>query len=988
MRVLLLIILVGVLAAPSFAAPSLIPKIANPGFEEVIPGNDAPGWGWHCTAQAGFTSDTSNPHSGNRCVVFQNESETAPEVYARLWQTVSVLPGTEYELSLWVRGENVDPGQHLTDWNSYTLQIPVATYGWQKITTIFTTKPDQGALNIGINISNKCKALAIDDIYLRPVGSKISGSGIEGSYLIPGRVDGDNSSASLAVFITSVCDANVTLNAEISAGPESLFAESGEINPGENQIIWEWQSGTTFTRNLRLSLKVTDAEGKVLLETGKDIEKLSSAIILNTIDDVDKRLARFNSLYEECRIQGVPLDYPDTCKTMLEQFIPLARGDVKSGELRRADFSVRDFNRSLDETEEWMRFYLENPKLAPVVRRYQTGKVDIEGTSFIADRKDSKGKSDRGPIFFCGYGAFDQVRKDMPRWPGYGTNIIQFSEFGPSAVLPSEDKISYAQIYILMKTLDDAAKHNVGVDFLISPHYFPEWPLVKWPHLGLGGGGWLGHCVDAPEAKQVIEQYLRIVIPLIKDKPALRSICLTNEPIFDRAAACYNTMGLWVDYLRGIHGDISTMNERYISSYKSFEEVPIPGGQDFSSPQFYDYCIFNKERFGGWHKWMADVIHEMAPNLPIHAKLCLILELPSRNFSTWGVDPEYFAHAMEINWNDCYYSPGPQDGWAASWQFQNQTYDLQRSMSLKPIFNSENHPTRDGSSDYVKPEHFRSLLWQGAIHGQGATAIWVWHRAQPGNESTYPFYGNVMDRPGCAHSTGTTCLDLNRFAEEVTALQNVKAPVAIVYSKASSMRDATYNDITNRAYAALSFCGVKIDFISERQLEERKGKAYRMIILPQATHLTEGSFKALCALPRSVRLVTIGEQPLNDQFTRPLPESEVSVIRNRSLAVDGKLAPEQIWPVLLNELTRMKALSPVSVVDARTGKPVWGVEWLVAKDKGRSIINIINQLDKPVEVKIIRGDRRLMARDLLTLGARGEVGVLNPITPVLAVIDR
>ena len=109
----------------AWAGTSVVPVITDPGFEVIAPNNAAPGWAWITTAQAGFYSDTTNPHSGSRCLVFTNNSQMTPQVYGRLSQTISVSPNTKYELSVWVRGEDVAQGEHLTDWSSYTLFIPL-----------------------------------------------------------------------------------------------------------------------------------------------------------------------------------------------------------------------------------------------------------------------------------------------------------------------------------------------------------------------------------------------------------------------------------------------------------------------------------------------------------------------------------------------------------------------------------------------------------------------------------------------------------------------------------------------------------------------------------------------------------------------------------------------------------------------------------------------------------------------------------------------
>jgi hypothetical protein len=143
------------------------------------------------------------------------------------------------------------------------------------------------------------------------------------------------------------------------------------------------------------------------------------------IDLAQVRLTEFNQLYEQCRLAGIPLDYPTVAKTVLEQFIPLARQDAEGADAKRAGFAVKDFQRTLDKSIAEMKAYLQQPSLAPNARRFQTGRVEVRGLSFIANRTDAHGHRDRGPVFFCGYGHFDQVRKDMPRWPGYGVNVIQ-----------------------------------------------------------------------------------------------------------------------------------------------------------------------------------------------------------------------------------------------------------------------------------------------------------------------------------------------------------------------------------------------------------------------------------------------------------------------------------------------------------------------------------------------------------------------------------
>ena len=92
MRVLALVVICFSLVAPVMGA-SMVPVIPNAGFEDVQPGNDAPGWGGYIRANAGWHSDTANPHSGKRCMVFWDNSDIAPEVYELAVKEISAKFG-------------------------------------------------------------------------------------------------------------------------------------------------------------------------------------------------------------------------------------------------------------------------------------------------------------------------------------------------------------------------------------------------------------------------------------------------------------------------------------------------------------------------------------------------------------------------------------------------------------------------------------------------------------------------------------------------------------------------------------------------------------------------------------------------------------------------------------------------------------------------------------------------------------------------------
>ncbi len=980
MRYILTVLALAVLAGPAAASSSYIPALADPGFEA-----NAKGWGWHIFGpfQVSYTLSSTNPHSGKTCLEFTCSTPLTPNWFGRFESYANVLPSTRYELSCWVRGEEVSGeggSSHFTDWGGYTLNLPTGTFGWKRVSVEFNTNPGQTTVALGLNIVNKCKTLALDDIELRPVGGRLEGKGISGIILCKPKVIGHNTPVATRLFVDcSATDAAVVESTVTTAGFTQVDYRRWFAKPGSNKFEWEWNTGMLPFGRYNCTVRVLDEHNQALATGAMDVQVVDSPI-MGDIDKVEVRKKEFDSLYRQCQAKGIRLDYPTVAKTMLEQFIPLSRDDVRAGLDWRAKFAITDFNRTLDNGIKEMKAYLADPTLAPVAKRYQTSETTVDGLSFVGDRVDSLGHKDRGPVFFCGFGHFPQARKDMPRWPGYGVNIIQSAEFGPAQVFPAEDKVDLQLVNEILKAFDDAAKHNVRVDLLLSPHYFPAWAMQKYPQLAKGGGGFLGYCVDDPAAKQIVEKFLRLIVPMSKDKPALNSFCLSNEPMFNNTANCDNTRDMWNAYLTRLYGSIDALNKNYGSSYKSFNDVPAGGWND---PQFYDYCMFNNERFVAWHKWMGDICHEIAPNVPVHAKV--MSTALNRDFVTAGDDHELFGRQLDLNGNDCYMFPTHNQDWPIDPWLQNSTYDMQRSFARKPIFNSENHIAPDGSTFYMSPSHYRVALWQGAIHGQGATTIWVWEREFINRNG---FVGNVMDRPGCAQAVGVTCLDLNRFADEVTALENAEAPVAVVYSMSSMIRHGPeHAGALMKAYVALNFCGIKIDFISERQLAEGKGKQYKVIVVPEVETITDAAFDAIRALPTSTRLLFLGTCFARDPYGHERDEQQIKdVIAGGTVLTNGDQRKD-LWPQLRKELESAGALPEWSVVDAKTGEPVWGLEWLPASVGGRTIINMLNYTHR-VEVKVLRSGKEVPAKDLLSLGGREPVSLVKALTPVLAEVSE
>ena len=577
------------------------------------------------------------------------------------------------------------------------------------------------------------------------------------------------------------------------------------------------------------------------------------------------------------------------------------------------------------------------------------------------------------------------MRAGIERFPAYGVNIVQI-EFGPNSVFRREGETTDASVRDTLAILDRAARAGVAVNLLISPHYFPGWMLEKYPHLRKRREGFLHYCLHAPEGQELLRQFIAAIIPPLKAHPALHSICLSNEPV-NVEEPCPAAEKEWRVWLRTRHGDVATLNARWHTEHKEFEAVPLPNPYDPAgpprpSPQWLDYLRFNQEWFAGWHKGLADAVHAAAPNLPVHAK-GMTWTFMNDGDVRYGADAELFAGFSDINGNDScnWYSRRPGE-FAQGWQANASAYDLQRSAKDAPVFNSENHLILDRDTGPIPPEHVRAALWQGAIHGQSATTLWVWERTfDPKSD----FAGSIMHRPACAEAVGRVCHDLNRAAPAVTALQRLKPDVVILHSLSAKVWDGgRASDCAGKLYTALSFTGLKIGYVTERQLERGEAPAAPLLLIPNALHLSDAAFAGLKRYRGRVLLVGEGDLLTRSEYGTERTER----VQGEAIPFQyGKTTWRDLWQAILPKLAQWR-MRPAAQLSGADGKPAWGVAWLCADTPEGTVVNLCNYRPEPMPVRLARAGAPVRAADILSGEPAGPALTLQPLETRLLRVGR
>ena len=350
-------------------------------------------------------------------------------------------------------------------------------------------------------------------------------------------------------------------------------------------------------------------------------------------------------------------------------------------------------------------------------------------------------------------------------------------------------------------------------------------------------GGWCGHiiadkwsggvsgancviCLESPHTRQAcVEAYRKILPPQMQSKTRLISL-LDYEYFY--ICYCDATRDVFRSWLKEKFGVIERLNQAWGTHHGDFAEVQLPDfrQREANDAKRYDWLDFNLWRFTQFMKWAKAQQRQIDPDIPMAT--CA----PHYNFSKeWG-ESGSDVEALTGEVNDFCINESP-----ASTKY----VDFLRSLSdnRKAIVEVEGSEYRNTMASF--------------LHGLSALSLyWGW-ADKPGDGGAL-LYGRGSRPPYCTLAEAErflrTGLDIRRLRKEILAFQqDIKAPVALLYSKASLLQvpevggDKTpYLLELERTYDALLEIGVPIDFITTRQVLGGKLPRYQVLVIPAATY--------------------------------------------------------------------------------------------------------------------------------------------------------
>jgi hypothetical protein len=383
-------------------------------------------------------------------------------------------------------------------------------------------------------------------------------------------------------------------------------------------------------------------------------------------------------------------------------------------------------------------------------------------------------------------------------------------------------------------------------------------------------GGWCGHiiadkwsggvsgancviCLESPHTRQAcIEAYQKILPAQTQSKTRLISL-LDYEYFY--ICYCDLTGDLFRTWLKEKFGTIGKLNAAWDTHHNDFAEVQLPDSRrrEPNDAKRYDWLDFNLWRFTQFMKWAKAQQRQIDPDIPMAT--CA----PHYNFTKeWG-ESGSDVEALSREVGDFCINESP-----ASTKY----VDFLRSLSdnRKAIVEVEGSEYRNTMASF--------------LHGLSALSLyWGW-ADKPGDGGAL-LYGRGSQPPYCTlpevERFLRTGLDIRRLRQEVLAFQqDIKAPVALLYSKASLLQvPETGGDKTpyllelERTYDALLQSGVPIDFITTRQVLEGKLAQYKVLVIPAATYEQAEVVQKAMAFARSGgQVVLVPNSWFFDQYNR------------------------------------------------------------------------------------------------------------------------
>ena len=216
-----------------------------------------------------------------------------------------------------------------------------------------------------------------------------------------------------------------------SEGKETVTVSVPEINY-EKQISLSSEESMEVVIPFKLNageniftIKLASG-GEESVQTKTLVQYYTSENYLSFNKNLEKFEQELKALILQCQEKGMTPDYEIANYQILCRFIRTIAVEHQHGDYTRMHMYEPILTNLYQETKAKLNAYLKGEETPLSVPRYITGDLKLDGTSVIG-MVENNGKREERPVFFTGYGHFQEPQRMIPYMENMGVNVIQSS---------------------------------------------------------------------------------------------------------------------------------------------------------------------------------------------------------------------------------------------------------------------------------------------------------------------------------------------------------------------------------------------------------------------------------------------------------------------------------------------------------------------------------------------------------------------------------
>ncbi|NLX95415.1 MAG: hypothetical protein GXY83_04495, partial [Rhodopirellula sp.] len=344
-----------------------------------------------------------------------------------------------------------------------------------------------------------------------------------------------------------------TVDIKAGANPLATRVDMKDLAAGRYDVaVRLTDNGTTVAENsarvqviTREEIRSVHARAEQLLATlDRTLSELDPAYAADEYMRCDLRLARDFLAYIDNQLAKKA--HYDADKNI---HVPV-KGELLAHVFRRAYDNAQYVCHAIEEAGrrlEMMRRGELNPRPAPA--------LDLD---HIAIRDGSFYAGDR-PVILFGSLCWEELANDMPILRDYGFTLVE-QECSPRGGYDENGSLRADVLKRVAEKFDRAHEQGVVIDFLFGVHVFPSWAYEKYPQIAHKGdkcASWMPR-IEHAQTRELYGAWLRAMVDLMADKPALHSYILANEPSY--YCECPETIESFRQSLREKYQTIESVN--------------------------------------------------------------------------------------------------------------------------------------------------------------------------------------------------------------------------------------------------------------------------------------------------------------------------------------------------------------------------------------------------------------------------------------------